>query len=193
LTVFDKQGQNTMGLDSKAGHVKKGGAVEEYFEFLLPSEPERDEWLAAVRAAMPEVTGSVYTGEAKQGVIHMQNARHKWKARHCTLSSSGFVTSDSMEGTIPMRLIADSQEEKDAWIVAMRWLEGNCDGPPPRKDPRMYPVGKNGLFAPFVYIKFIILPRQARDKHRENSKKSGVSLVRVVSRHALSRVWNGRR
>ena len=101
--MFDKQGQNTMGLDSKAGHVKKGGAVEEYFEFLLPSEPERDEWLAAVRAAMPEVTGSVYTGEAKQGVIFMQNARHKWKARHCTLSSSGFVTSDSMEGTIPMR------------------------------------------------------------------------------------------
>jgi hypothetical protein len=25
-----------------------------------------------------------------------------------------------------------------------------------------------------LYIKTIILPRQARDKHRENSKKSGV-------------------
>ena len=29
-----------------------------------------------------------------------------------------------------------------------------------------------------LYIKCIILPRQARDKHRENSKKSGVSLGR---------------
>jgi len=29
---------------------------------------------------------------------------------------------------------------------------------------------KNGLLKPFVY-KMMILPRQARDKHRENSKK----------------------
>ena len=32
---------------------------------------------------------------------------------------------------------------------------------------------KTPLFAPFIY-KCIILPRQAWDKHRENSKKSGV-------------------
>jgi hypothetical protein len=33
-------------------------------------------------------------------------------------------------------------------------------------------IGKEtALFAPFLYIKCIILPRQARDKHRENSKK----------------------
>ena len=31
-------------------------------------------------------------------------------------------------------------------------------------------------FLRHLYIKCIILPRQARDKHRENSKKSGVSL-----------------
>jgi hypothetical protein len=30
---------------------------------------------------------------------------------------------------------------------------------------------ENGTFEPFKYIKRIILPRQARDKHRENSKK----------------------
>jgi hypothetical protein len=35
-------------------------------------------------------------------------------------------------------------------------------------------VSKNGLFEPC--IKMMILPRQARDKHRENSKKSGVFL-----------------
>ena len=141
LTVFDEAGLNTMGLDTKAGHVKKGGAVEERFEFLLPTEEERNEWLDAVRAAMPEVEGSVYTGEAKQGRIFMQNRRYKWKERHCTLSASGFVSSDSMEGTIRMKLVADSQEEKAAWIVALKWLEKNCEGPPPRKDPRMYPGG----------------------------------------------------
>jgi len=31
-------------------------------------------------------------------------------------------------------------------------------------------------FLGHLYIKCIILPRQARDKHRENSKKSGVFL-----------------
>jgi hypothetical protein len=38
-------------------------------------------------------------------------------------------------------------------------------------------VRKTPLFAPFIFIKkCIILQRQARDKHRENSKKSGVFL-----------------
>jgi hypothetical protein len=38
-------------------------------------------------------------------------------------------------------------------------------------------VRKTPLFAPFIFfIIFIILQRQARDKHRENSKKSGVFL-----------------
>jgi hypothetical protein len=32
---------------------------------------------------------------------------------------------------------------------------------------------KNGLFKPFIY-KMMILPRQARDKHRENSKNNAV-------------------
>ena len=32
-------------------------------------------------------------------------------------------------------------------------------------------VRKTPLFAPFIYITTVILPRQARDKHRENSKK----------------------
>jgi hypothetical protein len=36
---------------------------------------------------------------------------------------------------------------------------------------------RNGVFAPFVTnVKAIILPRQARDKHRTNSRTSGVFL-----------------
>jgi hypothetical protein len=35
-------------------------------------------------------------------------------------------------------------------------------------------VRKNGLFEPYIYSKTNILPRQARDKHRENSKKGTV-------------------
>ena len=38
---------------------------------------------------------------------------------------------------------------------------------------QMRQVRKRRFFAPF-FIKMIILPRQARDKHRENSKKDGV-------------------
>ena len=35
-----------------------------------------------------------------------------------------------------------------------------------------------GVFLRHLYIKCIILPRQARDKHRETSKKDGVSHLR---------------
>jgi hypothetical protein len=46
------------------------------------------------------------------------------------------------------------------------------------------PKVRKRLFLRHLYIKCIILPRQARDKHRENSKKSGVflqeSLIRLV-------------
>ena len=35
-------------------------------------------------------------------------------------------------------------------------------------------VSKNGLFEPFIYINAIVLPRQARDKHRENSPRKAV-------------------
>ena len=42
--------------------------------------------------------------------------------------------------------------------------------------PALVGVGKETLFLRRFYIKCIILPRQARDKHRENSKKSGVFL-----------------
>jgi hypothetical protein len=31
---------------------------------------------------------------------------------------------------------------------------------------------ENGLFEPFVHCKTIILPRQARDKHRKSSKRT---------------------
>jgi hypothetical protein len=44
------------------------------------------------------------------------------------------------------------------------------------KHPRTrHAVGKHH-FLRHLYIKMIILPRQARDKQRENSKQSGVSL-----------------
>eukprot|EP01046_Picozoa_sp_COSAG06_P017324 COSAG06_NODE_1172_length_10425_cov_7.741042_7_plen_93_part_00 len=48
-------------------------------------------------------------------------------------------------------------------------------GPGGEIEPRYYLTHgaageKTALFQPFVY-KMIILPRQARDKHRENSKK----------------------
>jgi len=45
---------------------------------------------------------------------------------------------------------------------------------------------KSILFVRFVYRK-IMLPRQARDKHRENSKKSTVLLQRMITRSRISR------
>jgi hypothetical protein len=39
--------------------------------------------------------------------------------------------------------------------------------------------GKNGLFEPFIhFLKMLILPRQARDKHREKLKKCPFGLRR---------------
>jgi hypothetical protein len=45
-------------------------------------------------------------------------------------------------------------------------------------------------FLSHIYIKANIVPRQARDKHRENSKKSGVlcSAVSITSMVGLSQV-----
>jgi hypothetical protein len=37
-----------------------------------------------------------------------------------------------------------------------------------------YWVSKNGLFEPYIYIYTHILPRQARNKHRENTQKRTV-------------------
>jgi hypothetical protein len=42
-----------------------------------------------------------------------------------------------------------------------------------------------------LYIKTIILPRQARDKHRENSKKNGVFLRWQQLRRACWRCRHG--
>ena len=42
---------------------------------------------------------------------------------------------------IRLRLVCESAESHGAWIVAMRWLENDCEGPPPRGDARMYPGG----------------------------------------------------
>eukprot|EP01046_Picozoa_sp_COSAG06_P031581 COSAG06_NODE_3084_length_5880_cov_3.762325_3_plen_85_part_00 len=44
---------------------------------------------------------------------------------------------------------------------------------------------KNGLLKPFIYI-MIILPRQARDKHRENSKKEAVLSQGALDVHGTS-------
>ena len=51
-------------------------------------------------------------------------------------------------------------------------VEGCC-GPQVRKQ-------ENSLVFHFLYVKMIILPRQARDKHRENSKQSGVFSQRGI-------------
>jgi hypothetical protein len=65
---------------------------------------------------------------------------------------------------------------------------------------------ENGTFEPFVYENAIILPRQARDKHRENSKNkdavfrtcssaerraSAVVAARTCPRSRLVSVKNG--
>ena len=42
-------------------------------------------------------------------------------------------------------------------------------------------------FLRHLYIKCIILPRQARDKHRENSKKNGVTNGLATSRPTVGR------
>jgi hypothetical protein len=67
--------------------------------------------------------------------------------------------------------------------------ETQCDKSKPGHDGRswMTEMGnqrnylgrETPLFAPFIY-KCTISPRQARDKHRENSKKSGVSLLGLL-------------
>jgi hypothetical protein len=133
LTVFDTEGVNTAGVDTKAGHVKSSGPVEETFEFYLDTTAERDAWFDALAAAR---TGQ-YTGEAKQAVLYMPNVGwgKAYAARHCTLSGSGLVMSTS-DGTTTMRLVAESEEEKAAWAVALQWLQNNCEGSPPRNDPR---------------------------------------------------------
>jgi hypothetical protein len=41
-------------------------------------------------------------------------------------------------------------------------------------DPVVHPGLRKTAFLSHLYIKTIILPRQARDKHRENSKKDAV-------------------
>eukprot|EP01043_Picozoa_sp_COSAG02_P022056 COSAG02_NODE_1135_length_14342_cov_6.114091_2_plen_1052_part_00 len=137
LTVFDTEGVNTAGVDTKAGHVKSGGPVEEKFEFYLDTAPERDAWFDAVAAAR----AGQYSGEAKQAVLHIPNVGwgKAYAARHCTLSGSGLVMSSS-DGTTTMRLVAESQEEKAAWAVALQWLQNNCQGSPPRNDPRYVPM-----------------------------------------------------
>jgi WD40 repeat protein len=54
-------------------------------------------------------------------------------------------------------------------------LSDGSPAPPVARDTWSDKVRKTPLFAPFLQ-KTIILPRQARDKHRENSKNSGVFL-----------------
>jgi len=57
-------------------------------------------------------------------------------------------------------------------------------------------TGKETSLLRHLYIKCIILPRQARDKHRENSKKSGVSVGKpggggsVANGSYISGSWN---
>ena len=133
LTVFDTEGVNTAGVDSTRGHIKAGGPVEETFEFYLDTIAERDAWFEALAAAR----AGQYHGEAKQAVLHMPNAGwgKAYAPRHCTLSGSGLVMSSS-DGTTTMRLVAESPEEKAAWTVALQWLQNNCEGSPPRNDPR---------------------------------------------------------
>jgi hypothetical protein len=56
-------------------------------------------------------------------------------------------------------------------------------------DPAAYDPGQKRHFWRHLYIKCIILPSQARDKHRENSKKDGVSHSRRGGRSDES--WPG--
>jgi hypothetical protein len=61
--------------------------------------------------------------------------------------------------------------------LLLRWLGLACSAALLRVQGTAYSVSKvskNGLSKPFIY-NTIILPRQARDKHRENSKKRVVA------------------
>ena len=133
LTVFDEEGVNTAGVDTKAGHVKAGGPVEEKFEYYLDTTAERNAWVEA----LADARAGRHSGEAKQAVLYMPNSGwgKAYAPRHCTLSGSGLVMASS-DRTTTMRLVAESPEEKAAWTVALQWLESNCDGSPPRNDPR---------------------------------------------------------
>ena len=66
-------------------------------------------------------------------------------------------------------------------IDATQWWGG-------REDLFNFWVKKRHFFR-HLYLKCIILPRQARDKHRENSKQSGVSLERVAKRNLQPREY----
>jgi hypothetical protein len=66
-------------------------------------------------------------------------------------------------------------------IDATQWWGG-------REDLFNFWVKKRHFFR-HLYLKCIILPRQARDKHRENSKQSGVSLERVAKRDLQPREY----
>jgi hypothetical protein len=45
------------------------------------------------------------------------------------------------------------------------------------------PPANNGIFEPFLYKNAIILPRQARDEHRESTQKKVVSATHFPTRH----------
>lgn len=53
----------------------------------------------------------------------------------------GSNTSRDGEKVVNLRLVADSEEQHAAWMVALLWLQGGCEGPAPRTDLRMYPGG----------------------------------------------------
>jgi hypothetical protein len=52
--------------------------------------------------------------------------------------------------------------------------------------------GKEKHFLRHLNLKIIVLPRQARDKHRENSKKSDGVSHRRPQRTRMQRRWFGR-
>lgn len=118
--------------------VVKTDQAKQKLTFLYSTLEDRDAWLQAVANAR----SGVYTGEARQGQVLMPSTGwgKAYSQRHCTISGAGLLIANT-SGTVSMRLIASSWQEKAAWMVALKWLEGNCVGKSPRSDPRMYPGG----------------------------------------------------
>ena len=130
---------------------------------------------------VPELKGSYHGAVTLRNLCNMSSG-----AKHAYLLRCRFI----LKMIISPRQARDKHREnspRDTFSQELMWCTGETTlqstrertGAPARTSQRPLQAGtrvKKRQFAPFI-LKLILLPRQARDKHRESTqKKSGVSL-----------------
>ena len=139
--------------------TKKAGFEE--LTWLAASFDDQDKWVAAIESHLSVATGASALGNSPDGNTASINSvpvdTQGWLdmagktadaciEKYVSVSTKGFSWDDgeseskaakSPQADIRMKLVAESAEAYGAWIVALKWLEGGCKGPPPRDNPRM--------------------------------------------------------